>query len=225
MGSILQSTGGSGGGLVAKSCPTLATPGTVVCQAFLSMGSPRQEYWSGLPFHPPVDLPDPGIKPASPAWQAVSWIAGWFFTDWAMGTLIEQKGGERANGLPPSAWAESSIFCPCAQAFTLRHGLISAAPWLPGLQTQTKLHHWLSGSLVIEGRWWDFLASVTNWVNSNNRSPLLYIYIHTYTHTYTSCSFYFSAEPWLMQGSSLEYAFGGCSAGEKKFLFPCRKRW
>ena len=31
------------------------------------MGSPRQEYWSGLPFPPPEDLPDPGIKPESPA--------------------------------------------------------------------------------------------------------------------------------------------------------------
>ena len=32
----------------------------------------RQEYWSGLPFPPPGDLPDPGIKPVSPAWQANS---------------------------------------------------------------------------------------------------------------------------------------------------------
>ena len=35
---------------------------------------PRQEYWSGLPFHPPGDLPDPGIEPMSPA------LAGGFFT-------------------------------------------------------------------------------------------------------------------------------------------------
>ena len=39
-----------GGGLVAKSCPTLATPRTVACQAPLSMGFSRQEYWSGLSF-------------------------------------------------------------------------------------------------------------------------------------------------------------------------------
>ena len=44
-----------------------AIPGTVAHQAPLSMGFPRQEYWSGLPFPPPGDLPDPGIKPASPA--------------------------------------------------------------------------------------------------------------------------------------------------------------
>ena len=47
-----------------------ATPWTVACQAPLSMGLPRQEYWSGLPFLSPRDLPDPGIKPASPAWAS-----------------------------------------------------------------------------------------------------------------------------------------------------------
>ena len=40
-----------------------ATPWTVACQAPLSVGFPRQEYWSGLPFPSPGDLPDPGIKP------------------------------------------------------------------------------------------------------------------------------------------------------------------
>ena len=43
------------------------TPWTVAHQAPLSMGFPRQEYWSGLPFPPPGDLPDPGIEPGSPA--------------------------------------------------------------------------------------------------------------------------------------------------------------
>ena len=48
-----------------------ATPQTVTCQASLSMGFPRQEYWSVLQFSPPVDLPDPGIKPSSPVWQTI----------------------------------------------------------------------------------------------------------------------------------------------------------
>ena len=61
---------GGGGGLVAKSCATLVTPWTVACQASLSMGFSRQEYWSGLPFLSPGDLPDPGIEPGSPALQA-----------------------------------------------------------------------------------------------------------------------------------------------------------
>ena len=49
-----------------------ATPWTVACQAPLSMGFSRQEYWSGLSCPSPGDLPDPGIEPASPAWQADS---------------------------------------------------------------------------------------------------------------------------------------------------------
>ena len=56
-----------GGGLVTKLCPTLVTPWTVACQAPLSMGFSRQEYWSGLPFLSPGDLPDPGIELASSA--------------------------------------------------------------------------------------------------------------------------------------------------------------
>ena len=59
-------------GLVAKSCPTLATPWTIACHDPLTMGLSRQEYWSGLPFPSPGDLPDPGIKSGSPALQADS---------------------------------------------------------------------------------------------------------------------------------------------------------
>ena len=53
------------------SCVQLfAIPWTVVYQASLSMGFSRQEYWRGLPFPSPGDLPDPGIEPRSPALQA-----------------------------------------------------------------------------------------------------------------------------------------------------------
>ena len=51
-----------------------ATLWTVACQAPLSMGFPRQEYWSGLPFPPSGDLPDPETEPVSPA------LTGRFFT-------------------------------------------------------------------------------------------------------------------------------------------------
>ena len=51
-----------------------ATPWTVACQARLSMGFSRQEYWSGLPFPSPGDLPKQGIEPTSPA------LVGGFFT-------------------------------------------------------------------------------------------------------------------------------------------------
>ena len=61
-----------GGGVVAELCLTLGTPWTVACQAPLSMGFSRQEYWSGLPFPSPGGLPNPGIEPWSPAFQADS---------------------------------------------------------------------------------------------------------------------------------------------------------
>ena len=64
--------GGGGGGLVAKSCSTLVTLWTVAHQAPLSMGFSRYEYWSGLPFSSPGDLPNPEIEPRSPALQADS---------------------------------------------------------------------------------------------------------------------------------------------------------
>ena len=51
---------------------SFATPWIVAHQAPLSMGFPRQECWSRLPFPSPGDLPDPGSKPVSPAWQADS---------------------------------------------------------------------------------------------------------------------------------------------------------
>ena len=58
----------------------------------LSMGFPRQEYWSGLPFPSPGDLPDPGIDPVSPA------LAGGFFTTEPPGKLPH-----RLNVFPPNA--------------------------------------------------------------------------------------------------------------------------
>ena len=56
------------------SCSVVSNSWTVARQAPLSMGFSRKEYWSGLAFLSPGDLPDPGIKPASPA------LAGEFFS-------------------------------------------------------------------------------------------------------------------------------------------------
>ena len=53
---------------------SFAVPQTIAHQAPLSMGFPRQKYWSGLTFPSPGDLPDPGMEPVSPA------LAGGFFT-------------------------------------------------------------------------------------------------------------------------------------------------
>ena len=60
----------SSSSLVAKLCPTLATPWTRAHQAALSMGFPRQGYCNGLPFPSPGDFPDPGTESGPPALQA-----------------------------------------------------------------------------------------------------------------------------------------------------------
>ena len=56
--------------MISSRVRLFATLWTVAHQASLSMGFSRQEYWSGLPFPPPGDLPDPGIEPRSPTLQA-----------------------------------------------------------------------------------------------------------------------------------------------------------
>ena len=67
--------------LISKSRLTLVMAWTAACQAPLSMEFSRQEYWSGLPFPSPGDLPDPRIKPAS------SSLAGGSFTTEPPGKL------------------------------------------------------------------------------------------------------------------------------------------
>ena len=58
--------------LITQLCSTLCDPIDLALQAPLSMEFSRQEYWSGLPIPSPGDLPDPMIKPRSPALQADS---------------------------------------------------------------------------------------------------------------------------------------------------------
>ena len=71
--------------LVTKSCPTLWGPKNYSPQAPLSIGFPRQEYWSGLPFAPAGDLSDPEIKPRSPVSPA---LAGRSFTTESLGKTL-----------------------------------------------------------------------------------------------------------------------------------------
>ena len=63
-----------------------ATPWTVACQAPLSIGFSRQEYWNGLPFPSPGDLPDPGIELESLRSLA---LAGGFFTTSAISLVVQ----------------------------------------------------------------------------------------------------------------------------------------
>ena len=69
------------------------TPGTIACQAPLSMGSSRQEHWSGLPC-PPGDLPYPGIKPVS---LTSPTLAGVFFTTSATWETPSHSGKTRQS--------------------------------------------------------------------------------------------------------------------------------
>ena len=71
-------------------------PWTVAHQAPLSMGFPRQEYWSGLPFPSPGDLLNPGIEPTSPA------LAGGVFT-------IESTGKPHNGGIKTICFPQSSL--------------------------------------------------------------------------------------------------------------------
>ena len=66
---------------------SLVTPWTLAHQAPLFMGFPRQEYWNGLPFPPPGDLPHPGTEHESAA------LAGGFFTS-------EPPGKHEAGTVP-----------------------------------------------------------------------------------------------------------------------------
>ena len=85
-----------------------ATPWTADCQALLSMKFSKQEYFSGLPFPTPRDLPNPGIEPMSPASPA---LAGGFFTT-------------EPSGKP----------CCCWWWWLFSHSIMSDSVWHHGLQ-------------------------------------------------------------------------------------------
>ena len=70
LGDQILCSGGRWEWFSPKLCLTLVAPWTAAHQAPLSMGFSRQEYWSGLTFPSPGNLPDPGIKPWSPILQA-----------------------------------------------------------------------------------------------------------------------------------------------------------
>ena len=78
-----------------------ATLRTLTCQAPLSVGFSRQEYWSELPFPPPGDLPNPGIKPASLMSPA---LAGGFFTTSATWEAVLAYLGKPSSPLQARLW-------------------------------------------------------------------------------------------------------------------------
>ena len=81
----------------------LVTLWTVAHQAPLSMGFPRQEYYSGLPFPFPWDHPDPGMEPVSLTSLALA--MGWFFTISVTWQVLRQTIGNGYRQLVKENWA------------------------------------------------------------------------------------------------------------------------
>ena len=82
-----------------------ATPWTVACQAPPSMGFSRQEYWSGLPFPSPGDLPGPGIEPVYPHCRR-------FFTVWATREALQELKKKKFKSI--NSLATSLLYGPTA---------------------------------------------------------------------------------------------------------------
>ena len=116
--------------MYAQSCPILCNPSTAACQAPLSMGFLRLEYWSGLPVPPPGDLPNPGIEPRSPVPPA---LAGGFFT-------TELPGSFPVNQFFASDGPKYSSFSFSISSSNEYSGLISfRMDWLDLLAVQGTL--------------------------------------------------------------------------------------
>ena len=79
--------------LVAQSCPTPCDPWTAAWQAPLSMGFSREDYYSGLPFPTPEDIPDSRMEPASPELAGGSFTksATWKPLSPALGGVIKKQ--------------------------------------------------------------------------------------------------------------------------------------
>ena len=93
------------------------TPWTVAHQVPLFMGFSRQEYWSGLPFPSPGDLPDPGVEPGSPALQADSYMWDLFLkiieTRFVVIRLDARDGGGGIGG----KWSKGTCLCVLSHSF------------------------------------------------------------------------------------------------------------
>ena len=110
-----------------------ATPWTIALQAPLSVGFPRQEYWSGLPFPSSGDLPNAGIEPCLLHWQAGSLPHSYRFNRWFPSTYCEQDavpgaGDSRlCSSRSPPHGSGSETCHPCRGASTA----FVLCPWFP----------------------------------------------------------------------------------------------
>ena len=121
------------------------TPWTIAHQAPLSMGIFRQEYWSGLPCPSPGDLPDPGIKPISPALQMDSLPAEWSGRLYFLGFL----DGEVVKNPPANAEDARDV------------GLIPGLGRSPGEGNGNPLQYSCLKIPMDRGAWWATVHGVT----------------------------------------------------------------
>ena len=134
-------------------------------QAPLSMRFPSQEYWSGLPFPPPGDLPDPGIEPASPA------LAGGIFTiREALGLFASFTTANHLSllgGATINAVSHPLLNLPVSptQFFCLGELLSDSVVW----QEQTQHSHLSSV--------WGSLSCTSRWLWLKQREPWSYAFI------------------------------------------------
>ena len=116
---------------VAQSCPTLGDPvDCIAYQALQSMEFSRQEYWSGLPFPFPGDLPNPGIEPGSPALQA-----------------------DALPSEPPGRWGGTKTQCPLVTTILIYlDDLPNSAPYLKEFAWTHSVCSWqyFSGSPFVD---------------------------------------------------------------------------
>ena len=146
--------------LVNKSYPTLLwSPWTVAYQAPLSMGFPRPEYWNGLPFPPPGDLPDPKMELTSPVTPE---LAGGFFTTEPTGkpslcfsqsvssvtqscpTLCDPMNCS-TPGLPmTNSWSSLKLINQVGDAIQPSHPLSSPSPPAPNSSQHQGLFQWVN---------------------------------------------------------------------------------
>ena len=110
---------------VAQSCPTLCDSVDVACQAPPSKGFSRQEYWSGLPFPFPGDLPNPGMEPGPPALEADA------LTSEPPGKIIDTRDANKAAEATKSVLVAQ--LCPtlcdpmdCSPQGSSVHGILQA---------------------------------------------------------------------------------------------------
>ena len=134
---------------VLRHVQLFATPWTITLQAPLSMGFSLQENWSGMPFPPSGDLPDPGVKPTSPASHA---LAGGFFTIEPLGKPSRNHNSlSLSRGLPYSSDGKESA-CNAGDPGLKNHQFSSVQSPFSNLQDKciTQVHLSFIHSLFID---------------------------------------------------------------------------